>query len=317
MYSSGNEIVDKMQSFNATGNVIPPQWFKTIRKENGKPNLKAIVILSDIVYWYKPRFERSESTGLISGVVKKFKSDLLQRNYQQLAEQFGMSKREATDAVVDLEKLGVIKRHFRTVTIGDLKIGNVLFIELVPERLFELTYGQQGSEYQPPTPDEDSYNENARPLSPKNVIAPTQKRETNTKITTEITTENIEREYRERQKPQEGNSLSQSLSRKEYNLDCFNPDFATPEQAELRERYFNRFWQAYPRRANKLKARMAWQVLPCDTELYERILQSVELYKQSKQWQDACFIPYPETYLQNEKWDDDIPIGGGDEEMPF
>lgn len=136
-------------------------------------------------------------------------------------------------------------------------------------------------------------------------------------ITTEITTENKEREYRESAELQGTHSLSQPLTQRQYNLDCFNPDMVTPEQAELREQYFNKFWQLYPRRANKLKARIAWQVLPCDVELYERILQSVELYKQSRQWQDACFIPYPETYLQNEKWEDDIPIPTDDDTMPF
>lgn len=46
---------------------------------------------------------------------KKFKADILQRNYQQLADQFGISKREAVNAVVELEKIGVVRRVFRTV----------------------------------------------------------------------------------------------------------------------------------------------------------------------------------------------------------
>lgn len=317
MYTSGNEIVDKMQSFNATGNIIPPQWFETIIKENGKPNLKAIVILSDIVYWYKPMFKRDETTGRICKIEKKFKADLLQRNYQQIAEQFGISKREAADAVIELEKLGVVKRHLRMIETDGAKIPNVLFIELVPERLIELTYGQQEKSKNQPSGNCNMCHESTGEVSRKNVGCVTQKCRTNTEITTEITTEIKEREYRESTELQGTHPLSQSLTQKQYSLDCFNPDMVTPEQAELREQYFNKFWQLYPRRANKLKARIAWQVLPCDVELYERILQSVELYKQSRQWQDACFIPYPETYLQNEKWEDDIPIPTDDDTMPF
>lgn len=52
--TSGNEIVDAMGSINISGNIIPAVWYRTITKENGKPYLLAIVILADIVYWYRP-----------------------------------------------------------------------------------------------------------------------------------------------------------------------------------------------------------------------------------------------------------------------
>lgn len=38
---------------NITGNIIPTIWYRTVLKENGKPYLLAIAILSDIVYWYR------------------------------------------------------------------------------------------------------------------------------------------------------------------------------------------------------------------------------------------------------------------------
>ena len=37
-------------------------------------------------------------------IEKKFHADLLQRSYQQIADQFGITKRDATNAVVELEK---------------------------------------------------------------------------------------------------------------------------------------------------------------------------------------------------------------------
>ena len=94
MYSTGNSAVDKMQKYVPTaGNYIPLSWHKTITRENGKPYPTAIMILSDIVYWYRPREVRDESTGLVVRAEKKFKADFLQRSYQQLADLFGYSKR--------------------------------------------------------------------------------------------------------------------------------------------------------------------------------------------------------------------------------
>lgn len=65
--TSGNEIVDAMGSTNISGNIIPAIWYKTITKENGKPYPLAIVILTDIVYWYRPSEVRDQGTGHILG----------------------------------------------------------------------------------------------------------------------------------------------------------------------------------------------------------------------------------------------------------
>lgn len=130
-------------------------------------------------------------------------------------------------------------------------------------------------------------------------------------ITTKITKEDKEREYRERTQKNETYSLSQNY------IDFFKPNQLTQEQMTKQEEYFARFWNAYPRKSNKLKTRIEWNNIQCDVELYEKILRSVELYKQSQQWRDANYIPYPENYLRNEKWEDDIPITVESEEMPF
>ena len=129
IYSTGNEIVDENAKLNISGNIIPQVWYRTIIRESGKPNLTAIIILADIVYWYKPTEIRDEGTGQVIGVRKKFKSDLLQRSYQQISEQFGISKKEATNAVVFLEKLGVVKRVFRTISMNGIVVNNVLRTE--------------------------------------------------------------------------------------------------------------------------------------------------------------------------------------------
>ena len=139
-YSTGNGTVDAMASIQFTGNVIPQIWYKQIVRDNGKPHLLAISILADIVYWYRPTEIRDPGTGSFLGFKKKFNGDLLQRSYQQFADMFGESKRTVTEAVVRLESLGVVKRIFRTIDIGGMLYNNVLFIQLNPEKLYDLTY---------------------------------------------------------------------------------------------------------------------------------------------------------------------------------
>ena len=146
-YSTGNETVDAMASIQFTGNVIPQIWYKQIVRDNGKPHLLAISILADIVYWYRPTEIRDSGTGSFLGFKKKFKGDLLQRSYQQFADMFGESKRTVTEAVVRLESLGIIKRIFKTIDVGGMLYNNVLFIQLNPNKLYDITYPSMHADF--------------------------------------------------------------------------------------------------------------------------------------------------------------------------
>lgn len=203
-FETGSPTVDKMSRLQISGNVIPVAWYKTIRKETGKPNLNAIIILADIVYWYRPLEIRDETTGQLSGLKKRFHADMLQRSYQQIAEQFGITKRDATNAIIELEKLGVVKRVFRTLKVGGQLIPNVLFLDLNVEVLEELTYpdqiggGKEENEGGYPLNRGDGYlkkeggvTNKSEISSAKKVRGITEKRETNT----EITNRNSNREY--------------------------------------------------------------------------------------------------------------------------
>lgn len=142
--TSGNPIVDAMGTMNITGNIVPAIWYKTVQKESGKPYLLAIAILSDIVYWYRPTEVRDQYTGQILGWKKRFSEDILRQSYQYYADLFGESKKTVKTAIDRLEELEVIKRDFRTVSYGDgLISNNVMFVELVPSKLYELTYPEE------------------------------------------------------------------------------------------------------------------------------------------------------------------------------
>lgn len=185
-YSSNNEIVDKMYGMEITGNIVPPAGYQTITYDNGKPNGNAIVILSDIVYWYRPQEIRDEMTGSFTGIRKKFKEDLLQRSYQQLADQFGFSKRQAASAVKELERLKVIRRVFRNLMIKGRTINNVLYIELIPERLQELTYPKK-KESSPLRSRGTGITLESKRAAHATVTAASSKCQTNTKSTEETT----------------------------------------------------------------------------------------------------------------------------------
>ena len=168
------ETVMEIGKINFQGNILPPSWFIHLKRDSGKPNAIAAVLLSEIVYWYRPSVIRDEATGQIVEYRKKFKADLLQRSYDSFAEQFGFTKRQVKDALKFLQDKGIIQLIFRHITTADgRKIPNVLFIDINPERVQEISY------------DRTAY------MLQKNVTYPTPDRHTNTKTTTENTTQNM------------------------------------------------------------------------------------------------------------------------------
>jgi len=170
-----SNAVLRMASLNITGNVIPPDWFNYIRRQNGKPDTAAIMLLADIVYWYRPIEERDEKTGRVIGLRKKFAADKLQRDYKAFAEMYGYTKIQVRDALYCLRDMELIDLDFRHPTINGKKIGNLLYIGLNVDRLILIT--DTLSTLKP-----TGYEEITRhPLDFKV--------DTNTETTTEITTE--------------------------------------------------------------------------------------------------------------------------------
>lgn len=70
---------------------------------------------------------------------------------------------------------------------------------------------------------------------------------------------------------------------------------------------FERFWQAYPRKVGRGAAEKSWGKLRPDADLAERILAAVERDKGTGQWtrDRGQFIPYPATWLNQRRWEDD------------
>lgn len=141
--TTGSVSVDAMIPLRIQGNMIPFTWYQTILRPNGKPYLLAIVILSDLVYWFRAVEERDEQTGEFLGWKKRFHADLLQKSYQNYADLLGESKRSVKAAMDTLEEIGVIRREFRDVKKVNVTLNNVMFIDLNVDVLEELTYPKE------------------------------------------------------------------------------------------------------------------------------------------------------------------------------
>ena len=63
--SSDCDAVDAMDKIRITGNVIPQRWYREILRDNGKPYLLAVILLADIVYWYRPIEEKDKTSGYV------------------------------------------------------------------------------------------------------------------------------------------------------------------------------------------------------------------------------------------------------------
>jgi len=145
--------VDAISELNFSGNIIPTVWYSKLKKNYRNkeiPYLEAIIILSEIIYWYRAREIRHPSTGKHLGTARKFQSDKLQKSYSDLAEQFGLEKNDVKKALDYLSTKGLVTKEFRTITIGkSLRLNNVLFIEPVPEKIRELNQPLKGLNINP------------------------------------------------------------------------------------------------------------------------------------------------------------------------
>ena len=78
--------------------------------------------------WYRDRAETDEHTGELVAMRKRFASDMLQRDYNQIVKQLCCKKNTARLAVKKLAGLGLVRMEFRTVRQKNGSVANnVLF----------------------------------------------------------------------------------------------------------------------------------------------------------------------------------------------
>lgn len=80
---------------------------------------------------------------------------------------------------------------------------------------------------------------------------------------------------------------------------------------------FDLFYSAYPRKVNRKDAERAWLKLSPDEKLQAKIMQALEEQKASEDWrkEGGKFIPYPSTWLNKERWDDQLSTQQGERKL--
>ncbi|QWH28981.1 DnaD domain protein [Bacillus mycoides] len=184
-------IVTEIGGLNFKGNVVDHEWFNYITFSNGKPHIVAIMVLSEIVYWYRPTVIRDEYTGKVT-YKKKFRSDKLQKSYQQLAETFGFSKIQVKRACDLLVNMSLIEIEFRTIIVNEITLNNVMFVEPKVNEIKSISSMYQEVEENPVDFGvKRVVTSKSGTSSHKSKEAPNFKVKTNTEITTKNTTENV------------------------------------------------------------------------------------------------------------------------------
>lgn len=76
---------------------------------------------------------------------------------------------------------------------------------------------------------------------------------------------------------------------------------------EENKELFNEFWTAYPKKVGKQVALRSFDKLNVNREMLDKMLEAIKKQKGSNQWQDSQYIPNPSTWLNQERWNDELP----------
>lgn len=107
-------------------------------------------------------------------------------------------------------------------------------------------------------------------------------------------------------KQKENDSLSSNTIKQDTKNKAIKKQ--NKELNELQEKQFDKFWQAYPKKVSKKQAQKSWKKINPSLELFEKILKALEMVKQTEQWKkdNGKYVPYPATWLNQERWTDEI-----------
>ena len=70
---------------------------------------------------------------------------------------------------------------------------------------------------------------------------------------------------------------------------------------------FDSFWSAYPRKVAKAEAQKAFTKIKPDADMLAQMLASIAKSRQSTDWlkDNGQFIPFPSTWLNQRRWEDE------------
>lgn len=89
-------------------------------------------------------------------------------------------------------------------------------------------------------------------------------------------------------------------------------DHTQSDSAVEAPRAFDRFWEAYPKKKNKIDAQKAFKKVKVPLQT---LLDAIERQKQSPQWKkdSGQFVPYPAAWLNRGAWEDETEAENNDQ----
>lgn len=175
-----NETVAQIGQIAFDGDIIPHKWYQFIKHKNGKPDMVAITLLAHFVYWYRPVQLLDSGRPVL---FRKFKGDLLQKSYKELEEHFGFTMKQCKSAFYTLEALGLSQRRLQTIFVGGVKYSNVMFVEIFPDKIKQVTDIQCSQPCSQPS----KKVKNSLPYGHRSTHPPDIEGRTNTETTSETT----------------------------------------------------------------------------------------------------------------------------------
>lgn len=113
-------------------------------------------------------------------------------------------------------------------------------------------------------------------------------------------------EERLAQNAQTSVQIAQDIER-ENNIKALPSEEGTKNSRYILSALFEEFWKAYPTHVNRKRCVEIWERIRPDEALLKKMLDKIEAWKKGRNWQEG-YIPNPDTWLRNEKWNDDDPI---------
>lgn len=75
---------------------------------------------------------------------------------------------------------------------------------------------------------------------------------------------------------------------------------------EIYKEKFEEFYKNYPKKLKKAEVEKWFKKNNPDDELFKTIMTQLEKFKKSKEWKEQQYIPYPSTWLNQKRWEDEI-----------
>ena len=78
------------------------------------------------------------------------------------------------------------------------------------------------------------------------------------------------------------------------------------QKEKYKKELFELFWSRYPKKVDKQKTIKWFEKNNPTEELVNKMIEKIEKFRQTKQWQNRQYIPNPTTWLNGKRWEDEL-----------